>query len=102
AAMSLPEWRFDIRMFCFDDRVYETSLESKKLFGFGGTSFGPLESYIQKHKGKEYPRAVFVITDGYGTPIKPEIPQRWYWFLSSSYTGYIPKTCNIFKLKDFE
>ena len=37
AARTLPEDRFDIRMFCFDTKVYETSLASGKLYGFGGT-----------------------------------------------------------------
>lgn len=105
AAKSLPEERFDVRMHCFDTRVYETSLKSGKLYGFGGTSFSCIENYIQRTIKKEnsgYPKAVFCITDGFGDRVNPQIPQNWYWFLSDYYTECIPKTCNIFKLKDFE
>jgi len=68
AAESLPKERFDIKMHCFDTEVYETTLKSRKLYGFGGTSFSVIEqyiiNYINKHK-EPYPEAVFVITDGF-------------------------------------
>lgn len=105
AAMSLPEDRFDIKMHCFDTRVYETTLESKKLYGFGGTYFHIIESYIQSYIKKnklQYPEAVFVITDGYGSSVLPEKPSKWHWFLSTSCASYIPKTCNIYQLRDYE
>lgn len=106
AAKSLPEDRFDIQLCCFDTHVYETSLKTGKLYGFGGTCFHILEDYVQKYKlnknkGK-YPDAVFVITDGMGTAIKPEICKNWYWFLSYNYRYCIPKECNIFSLDDYE
>ena len=106
AAKSLPESRFDIQLCCFDTRVYETSLKTGKLYGFGGTSFHILESYTQKYrkeknKGK-YPDAVFVITDGYGDPVKPEFCKKWYWFLSHDYRACIPKECNVYDLKNYE
>jgi len=106
AAKSLPESRFDIHLCCFDTRVYETSLKTGKLYGFGGTSFYILENYIQKYKKEKnngkYPDAVFVITDGYGDPVQPEFCKKWYWFLSENHRGCIPKECNIFDLKDYE
>jgi hypothetical protein len=71
AALSLPDDRFDIRLFCFDTTVQETTLESRKIYGGGGTSFSILEAHIQKEikeKG-EYPEAVFVITDGYAATV---------------------------------
>ena len=106
AAKSLPENRFDVQLCCFDTNVYETSLKSGELYGFGGTSFHILETYAQKYrkdqnKGK-YPDAVFVITDGCGDPINPEFPNKWHWFLSEDYRACIPKTCNIFSLSDYE
>ena len=69
AAASLPPERFNIRLFCFDTVVKETTLESKKVYGGGGTCFKILEEEIQKEirQGAEYPTGVFVITDGYGT-----------------------------------
>jgi hypothetical protein len=105
AAMSLPEDRFDVKMHCFDTEVYETDLKSKKLYGFGGTSFQCIERYVQnyiKKEGQKYPKAVFVITDGYGDNVNPEIPRNWYWFLSNDYRHCIPKESNVFQLKNFE
>jgi len=105
AAASLPPEKFNVRLFCFDTQVFETSLETKKLYGFGGTSFHILESSIQATMKKEkvkYPEAVFVITDGYGNAINPQKPEKWFWFLSDDYRHYIPKASHIFMLKDYE
>lgn len=105
AARSLNPKRFDVKMCCFDTKVYETTLESGKLYGFGGTYFHILENYVQaetKKNNEKYPEAIFVITDGYGSSIQPEQPKSWYWFLSTKFSNYIPKECNIFNLKDFE
>jgi predicted metal-dependent peptidase len=104
AAKSLPEDRFELHLCCFDTKVYETSLVSSKLYGFGGTSFDILENYVQQLKKKDgkYPEAVFVITDGMGNNIKPEHPEKWYWFLSANYKQCIPKECNMFNLTDYE
>jgi len=105
AAKTLPEDRFDIKMFCFDTKVYETSLKSGRLYGFGGTSFMAIEDHIQKYIKKEtkYPEAVFVISDGYSNSfLVPQCPKNWYVFLSTSHTACIHKDCNVFKLSDFE
>lgn len=106
AASSLPEDRFNIKMCCFDTSVYETTLKSRKLYGFGGTSFCILETYIQEQLRKgsfaRYPDAVFVVTDGYGNNVRPAKPKNWYWFLSDDYKSCIPKECHIFDLNKFE
>jgi predicted metal-dependent peptidase len=104
AAESLPEDKFALRLCCFDTKVYETDIKSKKLYGFGGTSFECIEKYIQSKikSTKSYPEAVFVLTDGYGDTVSPEIPSRWHWFLSEDYKNYIPKLSKTFNLKDFE
>lgn len=105
AAKSLPEDKFNIRLFCFDTQIYETSLASGKLYGFGGTAFHIIENYIQSEIRKtncKYPKAVFVITDGYGTIVNPAKPERWYWFLSTSHKNCIPEKCNTFSLSNFE
>lgn len=107
AAESLPKDRFDVRLFCFDTQTYETNFKTRKLYGFGGTSFSIIEQRIQSEisKGtiKGYPKAVFVITDGYGDHVHPQIPKNWYWFLTpQSGTYCIPKECNIYKLSDYE
>jgi hypothetical protein len=108
AAASIPDDRFKIRMFCFDTRVYETSIESGELFGFGGTSFQPIEDAIQsiinKEKNTQYPQRVFVITDGLGSNVQPQHPDRWHWFITEGYNSirYIPEKSTHYKLKDYE
>lgn len=106
AARSLPEDKFLVNAFSFDTQVHEADIKKGILRGGGGTAFDILESYIQKalkaDPKKKYPEAVFVMTDGYGNHIHPQIPNRWYWFLSVNYRECIPKECNMHLLKDFE
>lgn len=105
AAKTLPRDRFDVKMFCFDTRVYETSLESGKLYGFGGTSFTCIEQYINARCSREnisYPKSVWVVTDGLGNEVKPLNPERWHWFLSQNYRICIPKESNVYMLNEFE
>jgi hypothetical protein len=105
AALTLDPKKFDIKLCCFDTRVYETTLESRKLYGFGGTRFDIIEDYIQakiKSDNLPYPEAVFVITDGYGNVVQPEKPSSWYWFLTVDYRYCLPKDSNIFPLSQFE
>lgn len=106
AALSLPKDKFDIRLFCFDTKVQETTLESKKIYGGGGTNFGVIESHIQKVVSQEcieYPSAVFLITDGCGSHVQPAKPSQWFWFLTPyNSKSYIPSGSKVFMLKDFE
>lgn len=103
-ARSLPKDKFDVKMHCFDTSVYEVSLEEGKLAGFGGTTFTCIEQYIQTYIKKNklsYPKAVFVITDGYGDVVKPERPENWYWFIDGSFS-MLPEKSKKYNLKDFE
>lgn len=104
AADSLPQKRFKIRLFCFDTKIQETTLESKKIYGGGGTSFKIIEQHIQNElqkTGCKYPE-VFVITDGYGDYVKPKYPQKWHWFLTEfNLKNCFPPECNIHELKDY-
>jgi hypothetical protein len=105
AAKSLPEKYFEIRMFCFHDYVVETDITKNKVHLGGGTSFTIIEDQIQKiirNEKSKYPEAVFIITDGAGTNVAPEFPERWFWFLSADYKHCIPKKSKIFNLKDYE
>jgi predicted metal-dependent peptidase len=105
AAKSLNPERFDVKMHCFDTQVYETTLASRKLMGWGGTNFQSIENYIRaycKSHGVPYPMAVFVITDGIGSPARPKREDRWYWFLSRDCRKYLPAKSKIFLLSDFE
>lgn len=105
AASSLPEDKFKVRLFNFDTQIYETSLDSRKIYGGGGTSFSILDKKVEhiiKEDGlKRYP-TVFVMTDGYGDKVNPKEARNWYWFLSENNTSCIPKECRTFNLKDFE
>ena len=105
AAESLPDDRFNVRLFCFDTAVQETTLASRQVYGGGGTAFSIIENHIQMLMKKEsckYP-SVFVITDGYGDHIRPAEPDKWHWFLTEYSTkSYIPSTCNFYELTNFE
>ena len=105
AAKSIPKNKFNVRLFCFDTKVYETTLESGKLYGFGGTAFTPIETHIQKLIKEEkckYPASVWVVTDGYAEKFNPQYPERWHWFLDGNYTDCIPSKSIIHKLEDYE
>lgn len=106
AALSLPKDRFVVRLFCFDTRVEETTLASRKVYGGGGTAFDIIERNIQKVMRDEktaYPEGIFVITDGAGSPVTPEHPERWHWFLTRRAShAYIPEKSKSYKLDNFE
>lgn len=104
AAHSLPSDKFEVELYCFDTQVYKTTLESQKVYGGGGTSFTIIEGECQKIKAEKgaYPEAVFIITDGFGDKVTPEIPEKWHWFMTSNYTDCFPDTCKVYNLEDFE
>lgn len=106
AAKSVPKEFFDLRLFSFSTTIWEIDAKNEKIYGGGGTSFTCIENYIQKEcaaKNLKYPNVVIVITDGWGNHVKPEFAERWHWFLPEhSTSNYIPKTSQVFKLKDFE
>lgn len=82
--------------------VYKVIAEEKKVFGGGGTSFSTIERHLQ-NSGENYPDGIFVITDGYGDRVYPELPHRWHWFLTeNAYTSFVPKESNVYQLSDFE
>jgi len=105
AAKSLPEDRFDVRMHCFDTEVYPMKKGCDDLFGFGGTTFTCIENFIQqqiKETGCDYPKAVFIITDGMGDKVQPELSDRWFIFNSTSHNECFPETVKMFPLEQFE
>lgn len=105
-AKTIPRDTFDVRLRCFDTKVYKVNFKEGKLYGFGGTSFDILEKHVQKEmqesKGK-YPDAVFMITDGYGNRIVPEKSERWHVLLTpGGDTGEFATGMNIHNLAEFE
>lgn len=110
AAASIPEDRFRVRGFCFDTQTHEVDFKKCEVRGGGGTCFRCLEDNIQqriKDEGCKYPQAVFVITDGFGSDVHPEFPDRWHWFLTDDsrwgcQTRNIPKESTHYSLSDYE
>lgn len=108
AAASLSEEKFKLRLFCFDTKVYQVDFVSKKLSGFGGTSFDCIENKIQEIMKKEnvpYPQSVWILTDCFGTKVDPQHSDRWYIFMTENHcnpTYYFPRGCNFFELKEYE
>lgn len=106
AALSLPKDKFDINLMSFDTSIHKVDLENQRIKGGGGTSFRIIENYIQKDisaSKEEYPKAVFIITDGMGDDVSPEKPNNWHVFLTSGfYVRCFHEDCNFYKLSDFE
>lgn len=105
AARSVPTDKFNIRTFTFHTGVDEFSLNTGKGFRRGyGTRFDIMEIKIQRiirTEGIKYPDAVFVVTDGMGNHVRPEYPERWYWFLSRNHTNCIPSKSKTYLLSEF-
>lgn len=106
-AERMPPDKFTMRLFCFDTEIYPTSLESRELFGFGGTYFHIIEEYIRdqlKYEHiKKYPEAVFVITDGFGTDVSPAKPKNWHVILTPRHAkNNFPDECNFYDLSNYE
>jgi predicted metal-dependent peptidase len=92
--------RFEIEAISFDTACYEYDLFGKdQPRGGGGTNFQIIEDYIQKNC-KKYPVAVFVLTDGMGTPVAPEFPKRWGWLLYGPCQEHYCATMKTYKIKD--
>jgi hypothetical protein len=103
-AKSVPRDTFDIKLRCFDTKVYEISFENKKLYGFGGTSFDILEEHIQKEikDGEKYPDGIFVLTDGYGNKVSPSDCSKWHVLLTTNYKTCFPSSVKCYDLRQFE
>jgi predicted metal-dependent peptidase len=105
AAESLPHKKFNVKLFCFDTKVFLTDLTSRKMHGGGGTAFNIIENNIQKmikQDKSKYPESVWVMTDGYGNDVDPEFPNKWHWFLTPmGNKTNIPQESKVFDLDDF-
>ena len=104
AARSIPNDTFKIRFHTFNSKVEPVDLVSGKYRTGGGTAFHIIEDYIQQEMNgsKRYPRLVWIITDGFGTEVRPEKPENWSWFLTPhNDTRLIPTESKIHELTDF-
>lgn len=101
AAKSVPLDKFDVRFFCFSTYVHEIDLKQSRLPMGGGTSFRIIAESVEKEFDR-HPDGVFIITDGYGDNVVPKIPEKWFWFLTTSCDTCFPKTCKKFLLTNYE
>lgn len=105
AIKSIDQRKFNLHLRCFDTSVYSISLKDQRLYGFGGTYFHILEDHIQQEIQSshiKYP-TIFCLTDGYGTAINPEKPNKWHIFLTENgSTGCFANGMKVHKLSDYE
>lgn len=108
AARSLSPRYFEVRLFNFDTSIYPVNLKDGKAAGGGGTTFSNIPPYIEsicKKENKQYPKAIWIISDGYGDDLglDKKWAKRWTWFLTEQHsTNCITPGCKIYDLKDFE
>lgn len=67
--------------------------------GGQGTNFGIIEEYIQNNF-KVYPKVVFVLTDGEGSIVNPQYPDRWGWLLYGSCATNYCKDMKHYNISD--
>lgn len=89
-AKSIPEDKVDLQCCTFTTSAKELNLQ-KPSFPSGGTDFSCIEKYIQDNflaKGKPYPKAVVVVTDGDASfrTVSPtaEHAKSWTWLLTEN------------------
>jgi len=99
AAKTIPQDKFIISAFAFNTGIIPVNISADKLPEGGGTAFHQLEEHCLKQK--VYPSTVFVLTDGYGTDVKPKHPERWHIFLTEECRTNFPEGCNFYEFKDF-
>ena len=74
---------FDTHLFIFDTKVKEVKPGDGIHVG-GGTDFKIIEDKCLEleAQGKRYPDCVIVITDGWGTEVKPKAASKWIFLLT--------------------
>jgi predicted metal-dependent peptidase len=87
--------RTKITLISFDVNAYEALPAATLLKGGGGTRAQAVEEYVFQ-KLQRYPDCVFVLTDGYTSPLQISKPERWTWLLPPwGSDGSLPKDCRI-------
>lgn len=92
--------KFNIKAISFDDECYPYNIREKEdPKGGGGTNFQIIEDWLNTNE-KKYPKAVFVLTDGEGTPVSPKHPSRWCWVLYGSASRRYTGNMRTFNMKE--
>ena len=111
AALSLNPKKFNIKLFSRTTEAREVLPGEVMTMNTGGSdSYQCMEDkiheYLRDKKIKEYPHAIFHITDGHDCDPKimtPLYPERWHFFLTPGrYTNRLPAKVNIYNLEDYE
>ncbi len=96
-ADEIPNSKFNISVWCFDTETYETDLKSRELHGFGGTCFKCIEKTLSELR--QYPDAVFIMTDGYGTNVNPKHPDRWHFYMTQNFSrNCVPEKSHVHEI----
>ena len=92
--------RFKIEAVTFDTQCYPLNIMEEDPQGGGGTAFQCIQDYITKTY-KKSPRCIVVLTDGHGSFINAEFPDRWCWLLTDQSSDVYCKNMKHYLLKDF-
>ncbi len=85
---------FSVNAITFNTSCRPFDIHSDTVRSGGGTNFHIIENYIQENFRK-YPKAVFVLTDGCGSNVSPQYPDRWTWMLyGACYSGHCKNMSN--------
>lgn len=111
AALSLNPKKFTVRLFSRTTVAQEILPGEVMTMNVSGSDrFQCMEDkiheYLKLKKIKEYPHAIFHITDGHDCDphiMTPLYPERWHFFLTPGrYTGRLPPKVNVYNLEDYE
>jgi len=95
---SIPQNKFVIKKYAFTTKVQE--IENDRYLKDGGTSFKCIDNFVNSLK--QYPKNIFVITDGFADRITPKFPKKWHWILSSRHIHSLPKESHIYTLPNLD
>lgn len=101
---SIPEDKFEIHPYSFDNCVYPIDLKTGHVRGGGGTYFTILDREIRRiTQESRHPDAIFVVSDGDGDRFAPEKPKLWHWILTPRHSLHlIPKESIKHDMKNFD
>lgn len=87
-----------VRIITFDTKAYEITNEPDKMIGRGRTDVHCIQEFIDdNYKNEKDLDEIFVLTDGYFSPVKNvKDPKKWVW-LTTGDTTTMPKESRIEK-----
>lgn len=103
---TIPEKRFNKRIFGFGTYVHEIKSKNQSINAGGGTSFAAVSQFVDRliDSSKVAPDIIMVITDGDAEKTTYTQPEKWHWFLSAQNPTHIkrlPAESHVHNLKDY-